>query len=150
MLKDIALRVVFVWVCLVWCLGFFNDINFSCGQCSFSFFFSAFMQTVHLFKRIESAVWNTVCKATRKVNWSVSNTEPELSGGYSFLGTEAPKKICAPFTSWDVLRPAVLRLLKNLRMTLQTGEKFNTIGLNPLKWSLNGFMFVTNSLSVKH
>lgn len=40
---------------------------------------------------MESAVWNTVCKTTRKLNWSVSNTEPELSGTTVSLGQKLPK-----------------------------------------------------------
>lgn len=50
------------------------------------------MQTAHLLKIIESVVWNTVRKTTRKVISSVSNTGPEFSEGYSLPGTEVHQK----------------------------------------------------------
>lgn len=50
------------------------------------------MLVVNLFKMIDLAVSNTACKTTRKVNCSVLNTEPELSGSCSFPWAEVPEK----------------------------------------------------------
>lgn len=86
------------------------------------------------------------------------NTEPELSGSCSFPWAEVPeKKKKKMHLSHSEMACGILRLQRNLRLTLHKGVKINPedsgtqfTQVKSEKFDLNGLMFVTHVLSTKH